>query len=310
MKKRTTFRNAFTMIELLFVIVVLGIVSGIAIEAVRQYYDGIYRTGEYTKRAAEADYILEQISKYFENGISASVVRLDKNIAPNGSTCDGPPKDDSQNDEYTVAFIAVDHEGLDGYWNGSRWLPTWSPNVIVSTTGIMALDANYTKANLQEALSDAAIYDFGSSSAANLGVCNDFAWGSSTSSRYNTIITGGFTDTNLTLQNTPSETSGNKYLLRTGYAFRVHNGEFKLYTDFQPWKGENYTAGGSKLLAKKVAHFTVDYDLTNTNMNSSKGNVYRLKLCMFGLDENLSDANTTSTNEFQICRERMVHVRY
>jgi len=236
------------------------------------------------------------------------VVRLDKNIAPNGSTCDGPPKDDSADDEYTVAFIAVDHEGLMGYWDGSRWRPTWTPNVRVGIAGIVASDANYTKANDQEILSNSAIYDFGSSSAANLGVCNDFAWGSSTSSRYNTI--NGYTDTNLTLQNTPSDTPDNKYLLRTGYAFRAYNGEFRLYTNFQPWNGENYTAGGSQLLAQKVAHFTIDYDVTNTNMNSTKGNVYRLKLCMFGLDENLSDADSVNTNQYQICRERMVHVRY
>ncbi|MBD3809390.1 MAG: hypothetical protein IE884_02550 [Sulfuricurvum sp.] len=299
------------MIELLFVIVVLGIVGGLGIEAIRQYYDGIYRTNLYSQRAAEADHVLEQIAKYFEYGIAASVVRLDKNIAPSGSTCDGPPKDDSLNDEYTFAFIAVDHQGLMGYWDGSRWRPTWTPNVVVNSTGIIALDANYSKANDQEALTNSAIYDFGSTSAANLGVCNDFEWGSSTSSRYNEIPSSPPADgTSLTLQNTPSDSTNNKYLLRTGYAFRAYDGDFVMYTNFQPWKGENYTASGGHVLAKNVAHFTVDYDVSNTSMNSTKGNIYRLKLCMFGLDENLKDANTTATNEYQICRERMVYVRY
>jgi prepilin-type N-terminal cleavage/methylation domain-containing protein len=72
-------RRAFTMIELLFVIVVMGIVGTFAIEMVRQYYEGIYRTKTITDRAAEADHILEQVSKYFENAISASIVNLDEN---------------------------------------------------------------------------------------------------------------------------------------------------------------------------------------------------------------------------------------
>ncbi|MBD3806507.1 MAG: type II secretion system protein [Sulfuricurvum sp.] len=299
------------MIELLFVIVILGIVGGLAIEAIRQYYNSIFRTNLYSQRAAEADHVLDQISNYFEYGIAASVVRLDKNSPPNGATCDGPPRDDSLNDEYTFAFIAVDHEGLLGFWDGnlSRWRPTWTSNVEVNTTGIIALDSNYTQANMQETLTNSAIYDFGSSSAANQGVCDDFKWQtSSTSTRYNTIT--AYTDTTLTLQNRPSETTDNKYLLRTGYAFRAYNGDFVMYTNFQPWKGENYTVSGGHVLAKNVAHFTVDYDVNNTQMNSTKGNVYRLKLCMFGVDENLTKADTTATNKFQICRERMVHVRY
>ena len=62
--KQSLKRRAFTMIELLFVIVIMGIVGTFAIEMVRQYYEGIYRTKTITERAAEADYILDQSIRY------------------------------------------------------------------------------------------------------------------------------------------------------------------------------------------------------------------------------------------------------
>lgn len=304
-----TNRNGFTLIELLFVIVIFGIIGSMTLEIVRQYYENIYKTGEYTKRVALANQTLEQIAKYFENGIVASTVKLDKNIAPNsGYTCDGAPDNDDIN-EYTYAFIAVDFDGLQGYWNGTSYRPTWALNATpIAGSNITAQDANYTQSigSLTDANDGAAIYDIPSNS--NNDVCNNFRWNiGATSAFYNNIT--AVNDTNLTLS-TPVNTDKNKYLLRTGYAFRAYNGEFKIYKNFQPWKGEKYTDGSSYLLASKIAHFSIYYDNTNTVENTPYGNVLKLKLCVFGLDENLSDANTTAKNEYQICRERSVHVRY
>jgi len=84
-----------------------------------------------------------------------------------------------------------------------------------------------------------------------------------------------------------------------------------MYTNFRPWISERYTAAANiNLLGENVAHFYADYDATdfmaNTNLND-RGLVWRLKICMRGLDANLS----TSDSENQtICRERRVHVRY
>lgn len=292
--RRRNGRSAFTMIELLFVIVILGIVGGLALEAVRQYYDGIYRTQEYTKRAAQADHILEQISRYFENGIAGSMALFDTNAAPSG-TCVKAPGDDLGN-ENTVAFVSIDNEGLRGHWNGA-WRPNWSPSGVVSGNVLTVADANFAAAG---ALTDATVYD---NEGANAGVCADF-WNGAANSKYNGIT--GSTATTLTLTNLP-QNGEDKYILKTGYAFRVYNDEFRLYSGFQPWAGENYTNGTGTLLAEKVAHFAIVSDNTGTAINSSKGNVYTLKICMQGLDEDLAD---TDESEFQICRERMVHVRY
>jgi prepilin-type N-terminal cleavage/methylation domain-containing protein len=308
-------RNAFTMIELLFVIVIMGIVGGFALEAVRQYYEGIYRTSEYAKRVAQADHILEQLSKYFENAISSSIVNLDKDGV---AGCYGPPVANDTSD-YTVAFIGVDVDSLRGM--GGR--PGWSEEVrlIPGTNQISALDANYTMAGtvintLYPAsptnLTGAAIYDYDS---VDVDSCTRFGLngGVSGSAGYHRIT--GSTATTLTLNDENNASDGHrKYLLRTAYAFRVDtDGNFRMYTNFRPWAGERYNTANNRrenLLGENVAHFFADYDARDFMNNpgiSDRGLVWRLKVCMRGLDDDLSISDTESQG---ICRERRVHVRY
>jgi type II secretory pathway pseudopilin PulG len=302
------------MIELLFVIVILGIVGGFALEAIRNYYDGIYRTGEYTKRVAQADHILEQLSKYFENAISVSIVNLDREGDALG--CYGPPAGNDAND-YTVAFVAVDGDALRGLWNGSRWQSGWSEDVLVNDNNITATDASYTVANsiitaLGSTLLDSAVYN---SDSIDVNACARFNWddaGGTTG--FHTI--SDWNVTTLALATTPAH-GKRKYLLRTGYAFRVkQNGNFTMYSNFRPWKtapAERYNTYANRketLLGKKVAHFYADYnatDFADDENVTDRGLVWRLKVCMRGLDANLSDSDDPKND---ICRERRVHVRY
>lgn len=303
-------RNGFTFIELLFVIVILGIVGGIALETIRQYYENIYRTQEYTKRVSDADHILDQVSKYFENAISSSIVNLDQ--VENEGVCYGPPVSGDAND-YTVAFVAPDYDSLRG-----TGTPGWSEDTLLGANNVItAMDANYTISNTiitslypTSSLGNSAIYD---ADSADVPACARFGLngGLTGSAGYHRIA--GTTANTLTLNTENNATNGKrKYLLRSGYAFRVlDNGNFTMYTNFRPWIGERYTAAANiNLLGENVAHFYADYDATdfmaNTNLND-RGLVWRLKVCMRGLDANLS----TSDSENQtICRERRVHVRY
>jgi len=301
-------RKAFTMIELLFVIVIMGIVGGLALEALRQYYDGIYRMGEYSKRVARADHILEQVSKYFENGISASIIRLDQN---NAVQCDGIPVAGDDNNDYTIAFVAVDNDGLRGFWDAAlvRWLPGWTSDVLSVGNTLISPDANYTSLNPGNSLVGAAIFR---SDGLGEGTdeCPRFGWvgAASTNDVYRVINTVD-SDTQLTLNNmlSVSGQASRAYVMRTAYAFRARNGAFNMYTGFEPWNNEQYTGATPRLLADGVTHFTILYDNTTTQMNSNVGNIYTLKICLQGLDENLIDSPLPAN---QICRERMVHVRY
>lgn len=304
--RQLTNRKAFTLIELLFVIVIMGIVGGLALEALRQYYDGIYRTGEYTKRVEQADQILEQLAKYFENAISASIIRLDENDAAFGSVCNGVPVAGDDNKDYTIAFVSVDNDGIRGFWDGTRWRPGWTSDVRSIGTDVISMDANYTSMN---PLAGSALFR---SDGLGEGAdeCGRFGWNSAgnTNDAYRTIMAVN-SDTNLTLNGMLSigGQSNRAYVMRTAYAFRARNGVFNMYSGFEPWNGEQYNDVSPKLLAEGVTHFAILYDASNTTVNSNIGNIYTLKICMQGLEDNLSNTNSSSR---QICRERIVHVRY
>jgi prepilin-type N-terminal cleavage/methylation domain-containing protein len=299
-------RSAFTMIELLFVIVILGIVAGFALEAIRSYYEGIFRTAEYTKRVATADQVLEQLSKYFENAISTSIVNLDQGAT---TGCNGTPVLNDLND-YTVAFVSVDQDSLLG--NGTI-VPGWNEDVNISGSTITMRGGDYTIANsIIGTLSGLSFYDAAIYNNSGIGTtCRAFNWDNTggTLEKY-FIPVNNLTSSTITVDR-PLVEGKRAYLLRTGYAFRVDdNGSFWMYNNFMPWQSIRYTSGNKNLLAENVAHFYADYDAQDfqnqINLND-RGLVWRLKVCMRGIDSNLSESGSSSND---ICRERRVHVRY
>lgn len=311
-------RHAFTMIELLLVIVILGIVGGFALEAIRQYYEGIFRNGEYTRRVATADHVLEQMSKYFENAISSSIVNIDRNAIGEG-TCKVPELTDLA-DNFTIAFVGVDHDSLRGSWDAAAntYLPGWNEDVNVSGATITQTGANYDYANTiitslfpNSDINHSAIYNNGQS-ATNNGACSDFNWNLGGGGKFLPITATATTIT--TDRNLSDENKQRAYLLRSAYAFRVSSaGDLILYSDFRPWNAERYNTAANRkesLLAQNVAHIYADYDAQDFQSNpglSDRGMVWRLKVCMRGIDQDLSESNASSND---ICREKRVHVRY
>jgi prepilin-type N-terminal cleavage/methylation domain-containing protein len=315
-------RHAFTMVELLFVIVILGIIGGIALETIRQYYEGIYRTQTYTQRISEADHILDQLTKYFENAIDMSIVNMDIDAADGAlaGTCVGELSPEAENvaHDYTTAFIGVDIDSLHSGGSRPGWSETVRPNPFLGTT-LISNDANFTAANAAitaldptSNLQNSAIYNV---DASYVDTCTHFF--ANNGNAYYEIPVGGVNYGTNTLTLTDNfVASGNayssgpsadkKFLLRTGYAFRVLNtGEFVMFSNFRPWQGALYTTGTRSTLGENVASFYADFN--NTNYFNTRGTLWRLKVCMRGLDTNLSSSGTAAQ---EICRERKVHVRY
>ncbi len=299
------------MIELLFVIVILGIVGGIALEAIRQYYNGIYKTVTINKRVADADHILDQLTKYFENGISSSIVNL--NINPVVVACYGPPVVNPA--DFTIAFIGVDNDSLRGVSGLSGWNEEAK---LITGNDLNMSDANLSMSNiiltaLGSTLRDSAIYDADSMDS-NACVRFNFAGeGKVGFHKLDGVNPNPMANGLLRLNNDNNATNGHrKYLLRTGYAFRVDdNGSFWMYSGFRPWKDESFSAASKiSLLGENVSHFYANYNATDLAGNagvSDRGLVWTLKVCMRGMDAELKD---TDDNATQICRERRVHVRY
>lgn len=315
--------KAFTLIELLFVIVILGIIGGVALATIKEYFDISVVSVEVNKRVAEADRALEQIAPYFENGIAESIVRLNRG---SGTTCYGPP-DPNDTNERTIGVIAVDVDGRQGDWNATmnRYIPGWSEDVNISGTTVRSIGANYSYANNLigiiypgNTILTSALYNQNKVDLDPTG-CSSYRWnnGAGSGDAYLDIVANP-TPSTLTITWPANVTQVNgsssaRYLLTTAYAFEVTSGGvFQMYSNFRPWNGETFAANGTiNTIAEGVSSFSVDYDRSSTaaldGMGSKTGMFYTLKVCMRGLnDNNLSD--TTQSN--QICRQRSVHVRY
>jgi prepilin-type N-terminal cleavage/methylation domain-containing protein len=308
-------RRGFTMVELLFVIVILGIVGGITMEAIRQYYEGVFRSTLYTQRVNEANHILEQVSKYFENAIDLSIVNLDPRAIGvpdgvlNGANCSEPGVEVENNaSDYTVAFVGVDVESLRTVGKAG-----WSEVVTLNPAGTLltSLDANFSAADASiqalypaSDLNHSVIYNFEDI----VGSCSNFNWDNAGNLNGYYSITNVAGNT-LSLTNNAGRTgpiNDKKYLLSSGYAFRVMDtGEFVMFSNFRPWRSELYTGGKRSTLGRNVASFYADFN--NTNSYNSRGSVWKLKVCMKGLDANLTSSDVAGE---AICRERSIHVRY
>lgn len=296
-------KHAFTMIELIFVIVIMGIVGVLALETVRQYYENIFRNLEYTQRVEDADRALEIIAKYFESAIGSSIVNNTF-----GGVCLGPPVAGDLAD-HVITFVAADTDAL-----LVDPLPGWSEDTQLVGNVINATDANYNAAGgiitdyfPQSALVGSAIYN---KDSADVGACARFG---NAGAGYNLIAAAPApTATSLALANVSID-GRQKYLISTGYAFHVTPiGDLMMDRSFRPWLGETFMNANKRnlLMAQNVAHIYADYDATDFAGNANltdRGLVWRIKVCMRGLDATLA---TVATDDQAICRERRVHVRY
>lgn len=329
-------RKAFSLIELLFVIVILGIVGSVALAAIKEYFEASIVMTEVDKRVAEADRVLEQITPYFENGIAESITRLDLGT---GNTCYGPPDGEDINNR-AIAFVSVDTDSRHGSWDAAigRFVPGWSEDVNVSGNTIRSIGGNYNYANTiigslspGNTIVGSAIYN---RDQINLDStkCQSYMWDTTNAWNVNGYgdayldITANPTANTLSVAwptniTQPVGSSSGRYLLSTAYAFEVDNsdlngdgisdGVFRMYNNFRPWLGEKFPVGNSNIITTKATNFSVFYDRSATaaldGMGSKTGMFYILKLCMRSPnDTTLDDKNETT----QICRQRSVHVRY
>jgi len=116
MKKRT----AFTMIELVMVIVVLGIVASIGAEIVTKLYENYLRTRAINQLQSQTEITLEQIAKRLQFRIKDSVRASDDN----GTTWSALPS--AIVGFGIIEWIGISNESFLGEWDGASVVPGWS----------------------------------------------------------------------------------------------------------------------------------------------------------------------------------------
>jgi len=295
------YRKAFTMLELIFVIVIMGIIGKFGVEFLAQAYKNFIFTSINNSLQSNSATTVEFISSRLQHRIKDSIIARDStgNFKALASA--------NANNYVALEWIGSDVDGFRGNSDGGTNLPNWSgiidlSNANSNSSNLVSPQTSTTKINtLINVLSygdstfddSVALYFIGSSS----DIVNGYGW------------SGAIADQNQTMhpiksvvgQPThfiPKTGTGNfsevyEYykLAWTAYAV-VHDtttNELRFYYDYQPWNGENWDDANTKneLLMQNVDTFRF----------MAIGSIVKIQVCV----------NTSIVEDYSLCKEKTIY---
>lgn len=271
---------AFSLLELVFVIVILGIVASIGSQIIAQVYDSYINQRAVHRSSVKTELATTQLVNRLAYSIPGTVIgRL------NNTTFDAIENITATN-YTTLEWIATDDDSF-----GATQGPIWSGYADVTASTASALSTPGSRLsqlsgiinNLSpstKSISNTAILFPGTYNARTVGF-------SGTNSNANDIflVTGNTGETSLNINATGKTIKEHYKLAWTAYAvvatdvssqavargFKAGDAlwDLTLYYDYQPWNGQSYDNGSSVPLIRNISVFKF----------TGSGNTIRLKLC-------------------------------
>lgn len=271
--------SAFTMIELIFVIVILGIVASIGSELIAKVYES-YIIQRATHRATlKTELAATQIANRLAAAIPGTIYRKDKKTSPTAIEALSSQNMGLGSDAYKVLqWVGADVESFNDY-NSSSQKSGWS--------GFCDLDAS-TKTRISSPGSDFTIVD---NIRGKFGNTHNYAifFPYDSSAHYGT--TDGSDNSVIVLSSNVSHIVEHYKLARTSYALVCENGsanycgDLTLYYNFLPTPKIDIPSTASRsVLAKRVTTFKF----------KGAGRTIRFKICK---QESIGDENITACKE-------------
>ena len=308
--------SAFTMIELVMVIVVFGIVSSIGAEIVAKLYENYLHTRAINRLESQTEIVLEQIAKRLQYRIKDSVRAIDANGIK------APVALPSADGDYEIIeWIGFSNESFLGEHNGTSVVPGWS--------GLIDMDSNETNGtvtiktlktsgsrldfanNIIKALTNNTVALDGTGAkrpalifkGSKIGTFADYY---SPSLKYENKVAcktnncainrdilfapNGLTDLDGDLVGDLFE---QYYLSHSAYTLvpvgTPNDFNLTLRYNYQPWEGETYANGTTSVLAENVSTFRI----------IQTGDTIRIKLC-------IHDNNQSGNFDFSACKEKAI----
>ena len=310
-------KRAFTLLELIIVIVILGIIAMMSFNAIMNIYSNYFQTRTVNELETQTEIALEQISKRLEHRIKPSVIAR----KPSGGFL---PLNDSRvnlNSGYEILeFIPYAYEIFNdvpsgnkaGRYSGYADLAKSSP-----ATGLISPGSNFST-EVVETIKDltcredtnATCVDFKNKDGGVVAIFSDVYYNVQSSFGYsngtvpvsldiakvgvkstdgNTLEISGFGGKQISEQYHLAYTANAIVPEQSADPKDAANGVFdlNLYYDYRPWMGEKYKPNGEKAtLAKNVTRFVF----------TEKNGVIVLKLCM-----------RAKNSEITICKSKAVY---
>jgi prepilin-type N-terminal cleavage/methylation domain-containing protein len=309
--KKVLKRKAFTLIEIIMVIVILGIVSMIGADIISNMYSGYIRAKLINEVQQKTELALDQISNRLRFRVKDSVIarKSDGSYAKLSSTA--IPADTN-----ILEWIGYDNEGYKGIWDTTLNLyrPAWNgfvdiKNPLTDSRYILSSGSNFTEAEkIVKSFSDNEVDLSGASRAAIIFKCGSdlnvskygLDWNKTNIQDHNnTLVVKKVAGDDERLefhvnQQNAKEICEHYQLAWSAYAI-VPNGSnisdfnLTLRYNYQPWLGEKYTASKDVVLAEHVSTFRF----------KQVGKTIRIKLC-------IQDGNITGV-PIGFCKEKAIY---
>ncbi|MDA7817016.1 prepilin-type N-terminal cleavage/methylation domain-containing protein [Sulfurimonas sp.] len=309
-------RVGFTMMELIFVIVIMGILSKFGLEFLSQAYNNFIFSQINNSLQSRSTAAVEGIASRLQFRIKDSIIARDgiSPIAvPAFEALSGSTLGDDAN---ILEWVGTDIEGLRGdldpLWSGIIDLENSSTNFLDSpetnTTALNTLIGILSSGGAgTSGINDSAIYFIGSDSNIQTG----YGWETTGTGMINQSSTMHPIRRSLTpgqenlLIPVNGDTGGDNnftgedvyeyyQLAWTAYAV-VHStdGNLTLHYDYQPWAGETYADGDSQLLMEDVDTFRF----------KAVGSVVKIQVCV---STDIIDGNEDGEG-YSLCKEKTIY---
>ena len=310
-------KRAFTLLELVVVIVVLGIIAMMSFNAIMNIYSNYFQTRTVNELETQTEIALEQISKRLEHRIKPSVIARKTDGAFLALNDSGVTL---AQDYEILEFIPYAYEIFNdvpsgnkaGRYSGYADLAKSSP-----ATGLISPGSNFST-EVVETIKDltcredtnATCVDFKNKDGGVVAIFSDVYYNVQSSFGYsngtvpvsldiakvgvkstdgNTLEISGFGGKQISEQYHLAYTANAIVPEQSADPKDAANGVFdlNLYYDYRPWMGEKYKPNGEKaILAKNVTRFVF----------TEKNGVIVLKLCM-----------RAKNSEITICKSKAVY---
>jgi len=303
--------RAFTMIELIFVIVIMGILSKFGVEFLAQAYNSFIFSKINNTLQTNSASAVETIASRLQFRIKDSVIARkanDNNFATNFRAIGSATGTATDNDYNILEWVGYDIDGFRG-----NTTPSWSGiidlNTSISSTTLLKTPGTNTNlvnsiisalSNSGSDINDSAIYFVGSDSDVQTG----YGWNGCTLNDQNGSVMHPIKST----ANPDEFASGNAddfnqtdvyeyyQLAWTAYAVGISDyddasatGTLKLYYDYQPWNGEKYTDANTKSITIMENVSTFQF--------MSIGSILKIQVCV----------NSKVVEDYSLCKEKTIY---
>jgi len=292
------FRRAFTLLELIIVIVLLGIVGVMSTDIVSQTYRNYLYQKEVADLQSRSRQLVDQITHYLERSIKPSVARFDG--GNHTGVWELGLSDANQSNNAYLEWIGKDLESQRGEWNGTMVYPGYSglanvrdsigPNVITADCNLSLIDPIQNRLTGETLIMAganryrAALYFVYANSQ---GDAMWRFWDVPYASLFPVVGLDGPNGI-ITLASSPQEIGELYYLTYSAYGIQLAaDGTLWFFWNFRPWNGDTVLQGQASRMMENVTSF--EY------WSESRGTLFRFKVCLRGDDP-----------EVRVCKEGVV----